>query len=858
MKNKFLYIISILLKICNFLRCRSRDIRTTARDTLEKAALSLGARFFPFIVREMKSILTRGYQLHILSFTTHHLLKALAKIVNPGDLDPALASVQDVFYPELFGQVAEEKDVAAIKAKYFEAKFIKGYDAYGLMARCISAGCLNQLVQPIRGVLESTHSSRTANKAETLLRKVADGLMANKSIPLQTMMMFINSLTAKLLTETFAAKNSKVDKENEEKPQTRVPESCLLLPQAAPRGGLKPKADKKTNIHILIEFGLQLLNMCLRRPLLLPTELFHLQLLDPLVPAIRDCLGDSHVRTSSMAMRVLSWLLKFPLPSMKENISKIAQGMFVVLQNYAGAATSKGGNQELISMCFKAVTCLVRDVSYYQITTDQLQVLLTYCEEDLYNYSRQSTAFNLVRAILSRKLDVPQLHEVVSKLFEMSITASSPNVRLQSRQVILFYLMNYPLGKAMRSHLYFYIDHLEYEMEDGRESALEMMISMFTTFPKKILNNHCPKFFSALAMASYNDNSAKCRKLIALAIKTLIGKVDLKCRKKMFAEVIKWIKSENTSVKAMGCQVCGMFVEVEGGNFEFHLEEVVPLLQQQMDPSLYIESGLQDASAIEKKDICLLAVLNTAIKIVKELSIVRQTKFTTDLNLMWSHVLSHLLYPHLQVRLASSQLLGFMFSSWEPADIAQQQEVKENGEKVFPYLLQDTPQVVKKFGLALCGQLKTPALDDAMATQAIKNLLYLARVMESLERPDDFIWLTKKIIREANMEVINNVKTTLKRNHTFKWVAAVGVSLRQDYVDLILPIVLPVLQREIADQAKDQELKTLAQEVVDLLKKQVGVEPFTAAFATSLKHRLEKRDVRKRQIAAEVCVVIIQ
>lgn len=33
--------------------------------------------------------------------------------------------------------------------------------------------------------------------------------------------------------------------------------SCLLLEKATPRGGVKPRTSKRTNVHIVIEFGLQ-------------------------------------------------------------------------------------------------------------------------------------------------------------------------------------------------------------------------------------------------------------------------------------------------------------------------------------------------------------------------------------------------------------------------------------------------------------------------------------------------------------------------------------------------------------------------------------------------------------------------
>lgn len=41
----------------------------------------------------------------------------------------------------------------------------------------------------------------------------------------------------------------------------------------------------------------------------------------------------------------------------------------------------------------------------------------------------------------------------------------------------------------------------------------------------------------------------------------------------------------------MGFLVCGMFVEVEGGKFEYSLGQVIPLLQEYMDPTKYSVSN---------------------------------------------------------------------------------------------------------------------------------------------------------------------------------------------------------------------------------------------------------------------------
>ena len=52
---------------------------------------------------------------------------------------------------------------------------------------------------------------------------------------------------------------------------------------------------------------------------------------------------------------------------------------------------------------------LVRDVKQHTIDEKQLQVLLTYAEEDMHDHTRQATAFGLLK--VSRKTGSP-LHQL--------------------------------------------------------------------------------------------------------------------------------------------------------------------------------------------------------------------------------------------------------------------------------------------------------------------------------------------------------------------------------------------------------------------------------------------------------------
>ena len=90
---------------------------------------------------------------------------------------------------------------------------------------------------------------------------------------------------------------------------------------------------------------------------------------------------------------------------------------------------------------------------------------------------------------------------------------------------MLTFLLDYPLGAKLQSHLEFYLTQLDYEHETGRESALEMMATIFETFPQKLLLEYATFFFVPLASRLLNDESTKCRKLAALAVKSLLSKV---------------------------------------------------------------------------------------------------------------------------------------------------------------------------------------------------------------------------------------------------------------------------------------------------------------------------------------------
>lgn len=97
--------------------------------------------------------------------------------------------------------------------------------------------------------------------------------------------------------------------------------------------------------------------------------------------------------------------------------------------------------------------------------------------------STVTTTFTLIKSILSRQHNCPELKDLMNHVAKASITCERDAVRTQARQTFYQYLMDYPIGKALNGHVQFYLSQLAYEVQNGRESAFEMITLLIKTLP---------------------------------------------------------------------------------------------------------------------------------------------------------------------------------------------------------------------------------------------------------------------------------------------------------------------------------------------------------------------------------------
>lgn len=871
----------ILLRVSQALKSQARDVRDMARDTMKKIASSLGSSYLDLIVKEMKTVLQRGYQLHVLGYSIHAILDCMQSEMKEGDLDGCVTMLMQIVTEELFGQVAEEKTITGITVKLHEAKAKKSNDLIEIIAKYITSGSFALLVGPLKEVLDTTQDHKCRRKVEEAFRRISVGFQHNQGVSPEDTLLFIHGLISNTLPAIFG-QYKKGDKEesSDSKKHEVVTEDIYLMPSLPTRAGIVPSVSKFTNEHVLVEFGLQQLYTGLKRSKYLHSNAEHVRMLDPFVAILEQSLTSQHPRVVTLAVRCISILVKFPLPLLKSSIGEITKQIFKIIKKFARAGAGKGDNYEMILSSFKAMTIIIRDYKEFKVTDNQLQVLLTYVEEDVYDSQRQATALPLLKAILSRKLAVSEVESLMKKISEISIRDEDSSTRLQCRQLMLIYMVEYPLGENIKKILDFFTANLTYSEETGRISALEMFASMFNKFPQPIILEYASYFFIPLVMMLINDDSALCRKMAGAAVKLLLMKVDDTTRNELFDIVLKWSKQDKPQLLQISVQIIGMYVEVEAEQINLRLDKIFPIVRQiladgvQADEDVEsIESENEDDSEDSKKktkvtDKCLYNALTCVGKIFAKLpNFITDEKYIYTVNDYMKLITELLLHSHCWVRLSASQIFGLYFGH-----VSAEQLFEGNSETYFSL---DTKSKVKDLCLIFYEQLKDEQINKELADQVTKNLIYITKLVRHMEKThkeesrvdvdhDDeaegdherkaisFKILVTKLCRLTSFEASQEIKNTVKRMCVFRWIAAVSLDGSVEQNLPYLQELLRPLHREISSSHDEEsELTKLASDVVELIRSQMDKQLFAEIYSKVQKKAYENRESRKRKLAVE-------
>ena len=347
---------------------------------------------------------------------------------------------------------------------------------------------------------------RDLNRLRDLLKATVKGLMENSSVQATTLMMYVLSLMGDGEKQMEKEKEEKKVRDNEagvwvtessSKRTTSDGRAQLMVEEEVKLSGMNRnekdrKKVNKTGKEEIMGFGLQLLNAGIDKKLFLQTSDESHQLLDLTVDhilfVIRMCRSLGVIQQT---LRLVDTLLNWRLEAIKENVIPMkgmrvgstspVELLFTLLSDFSATST------DLSRSIFHTLSVLLRDYPQTPLTTEQARALLMLVHRDLGEVSRQASAFELIRVILSRKLVFSELYDLMDELAVMMLQAFSDSTRNQCNRALLAFTLNYPMSDARVEKLItFVLKNVDYDQPSGRLADLHFIQSLIKNLPIEV------------------------------------------------------------------------------------------------------------------------------------------------------------------------------------------------------------------------------------------------------------------------------------------------------------------------------------------------------------------------------------
>ncbi|KAJ5987999.1 hypothetical protein N7481_003209 [Penicillium waksmanii] len=858
----------VLLDVCSILKSKSQDARDTARKTLSDISLLLGPPYFGYILKELRHTLLRGYQLHVLSFTVHSLLVVTTDHFNQGDLDYCLPELVSVVMDDTFGTVGQEKEAEDYVSKMKEVKSSKSYDSMELLAKNATVVDLSKLVSPLQALLREKLNSSMVRKLDELMRRIGIGLLRNSGAESRDLLMFCYEIIKESYNDNTEGR--------QKRPETAIERRFLVRLQGAKRG--EKRGITSSHTYKLTRFSLDILRAILNKfgSLMTPTNL------SGFLPIIGDALVQSHEEVKTSALRLLSTIIKLPMPELDENSHVYLTEAVKMIKE------SPTTNSEASQASLKLISAMIRERKSTKLRDGHLAYLLHRLKADIEEPDRQGITFNFIRAVMSRKFVVTEMYELMDSIATMMVTNQTRSARDLARGTYIHFLTEYPQAKnRWTKQLGFLAKNLDYKHQEGRQSVLEAVHLLLSKTGQELAQDIVSTFFLPVVLAMANDDSPECREMAGALLSQFYSRADREQMKTMLIPLRSWLEqTDNMALSSVGLQAMRIYFEAEETEKDKQARFVIGILPDLIQPIADDhENGNWET---------LYFALQLFTKLCKT---VPSLALSQDCSAIWTAIRESLFFPHTWVKSCAANLVGTWLS-----DLAKTHAAA--GYSALPLncttgLVLDKEAMLQLIRASLrC--LRTPGLNDDLALQNVRNIVFLGRCCaqnglelqktgtEDVESEDDeeeededadeavieaatngaaptktaLHYIFGQIAYLLRREVLGGRPAALvPKTASITLLAALIRHLEPEQIKPSLPVILLPLQHltdttipgpRSADPAFQDIYKGLVSnchEVLDLLQKKLGSSEYIAQMTKvqeTVKERREGRRTKRR------------
>ncbi|KAK7207427.1 hypothetical protein BZA70DRAFT_271264 [Myxozyma melibiosi] len=515
---------NVVLELSQHLKHRYQEIRDSVRKVLSKVCLLVGLTHLNLILKNIKSVLTRGSHRHILSYSVHSFLIALmATPMNKhGALDDSIEILMDICMDDILGVSGSEKDAEGYVSKVREVRENKSYDSIEILATNISVERFGDLLAPVRRILSSEFVNlKTEKKINEVLRRMNIGISMNEEGCTHQVIAFCLQICSEEVKDT------------DNRPAISEKEKRFLISQA----GRRQKYTAQ-NLHYLQRFALDVIKNCLRKNREL-IEAFELQ---EFVKSLTPYLTSDHEDIQLSSLKLLTTAAKYSSLLQKLDTRFLFTYVVGIIQN------SPSTQAEACQTGLKLLSSLMQKKKYTEGDHKSIAYIIQKIYIDLVEPDKQTHSFSFIKSVLLQKLMMPEIYDALDKIREIMVNSPSKNTREVCKSLYCQFLMEYPQGRGrLNKQMRFLVHNLNYEHASGRESVMEVLYVLLSKSKDDFVQTIIETFFVPLTMTLVNDESEDCKEMALLLFRTIVQKANADNSEAMLRSCVEWSSQKDTA-----------------------------------------------------------------------------------------------------------------------------------------------------------------------------------------------------------------------------------------------------------------------------------------------------------------------
>lgn len=679
---------SVLISTCQVLRSKSQELRDNARKALHKASNHLGTEYLRYLIRELRAALSRGSQIHVLSYTLHAILKEVCHTSSYGDIDDSASLIVEIIMEDIFGAAGKDKDAEDYHSKMMEVKARKSFDTLEMLSSKLSVSAFDTILNPMKKLLKERLPTKTEKAVEECFRRICSGILAND----------VASTTNVLILCYGIHTSARVDPDEGFARRTVEKDESHFIVEADKKMEAR-EIDYLQSSHYLQRLSLEILRAVLGKN----PKLLTVANIDGFVPLLSESMKFSNEPLTAAVMRVAVLFVKLELPAGRDDVlgEICRKAIEIVLE-------SPSTKSELCQLSLKYTATVLRHRREDSCSNEAIRALITKITPDLEDPEKQSLAFNFLKAVITRRIQLPEVYDVMDKILQIMVVNHFQEIRDISRGLYFKFMLLYDQGeKRMENSFKFLVDNLTYPTPSGRQSVMELIHSILLRSKASIIEKYISSFFVGFANLAVSDELSRCREMSTVLMNQLIKTASAE-KLKVFEKLINnWLENPNKDIlRRCGLIAYKVYISVFGVGKS-------PVLD--MSASKLLESFLTLArdhtSEGHWENIYLaLDVLNQYLLRSKICPL-------GNTEIFWSLVCDSLLYPHTWVRLLSSKLVAIYISRAQNAGTVKDHQ--------FMHLIAHRS----------LRQLAAPGLPERLSQESINNVKALFTYFQEHDTP---------------------------------------------------------------------------------------------------------------------------